>query len=243
MPAIEITGLSKSFGSKSAVDDLSLCIEEGELFSLLGVNGAGKTTTIRMLSCLSRPSGGDAFIFSKSILNDSEGVKSMINISTQETAIARNLTVKENLELIAGIYGYSKKESQEMALKMLEDFNMQEIADTKSNTLSGGWQRRLSIAMALVTKPKVLFLDEPTLGLDVLARRELWQEILKLRGKVTIIMTTHYMEEAEALSDRIGIIVNGKLKALGNADELKRVTNSNSLEEAFVYIAQGGLVK
>ncbi|MGN0676426.1 MAG: ABC transporter ATP-binding protein, partial [Ruminococcus sp.] len=221
MNAVEIKNLVKKFGDKTAVNNISLEIKDGELFGLLGINGAGKTTTLRILSCLSKATSGEAYIYGKSVSKDTKEVKQMINISTQETAVAPNLTVRENLIFIGGIYGYGKQESIKKADKMIEDFSLSEVSGKKAKLLSGGWQRRLSIAMALITEPKVLFLDEPTLGLDVLARRELWGIISKLKGRITIILTTHYLEEAEALSDRIAIMTNGNIKALGTAQELK----------------------
>lgn len=241
MNGIQITNLEKKFGKKIAVNKINLSIDKGELFALLGVNGAGKTTIIKMLSCLSKPTGGDAIIFGKSIIKDSKDIKEFINVSPQETAIAPNLTVRENLELIAEIYGYKKKKAKERVADIISGFSLEEIEKTKAKTLSGGWQRRLSIAMALISEPQVLFLDEPTLGLDVLARRELWEAISKLKGKITIILTTHYLEEAEALSDRIAIMVKGNLNALGTATELKALAGTDTLEDAFVKIAEGGL--
>lgn len=240
MTAIKIVNLTKKYKDKIAVNKLNLEIKEGELFSLLGVNGAGKTTTIKMLSCLIKPSGGDAVLLGDSIVNNSLKVKEKINVSPQETAIAPNLTVKENLETIARIYGSTKKESKEKAEDTIAKFELSEIEKSKAKTLSGGYQRRLSIAMSLISEPKILFLDEPTLGLDVLARRELWENIKKLKGKVTIILTTHYLEEAEALSDRIGIMAKGNLKAVGTAKELTSKENANNFEDAFIKIAQEG---
>jgi len=235
--AIETKSLTKMYGSKTAVNSLNLSIKQGELFSLLGVNGAGKTTTIKMLSCLVLPTSGDAVLLGDSITADARAVKSKLNVSPQETAVARNLSVRENLELIAGIYGSDKKTSRMKAEEMLNTFSLTEVAKDKAKTLSGGMQRRLSIAMALITDPKILFLDEPTLGLDVLARRELWAAIQKLKGKITIILTTHYMEEAVSLSDRIGIMAKGQLKAVGTADELTTLTGSSNFEDAFVTLA------
>lgn len=243
MNAIRIIDLEKKFNEKTAVKKLNLSIEKGELFALLGVNGAGKTTTLRMLSCLTKPTGGDAILLGKSIVKDPEDVKKIINISTQETAVAPNLTVRENLEFIAGIYGFGKRKAKEKTNEIISDFSLEEIEKSKAGTLSGGWQRRLSIAMALISEPQILFLDEPTLGLDVLARRELWSAISKIKGKITIILTTHYLEEAEALSDRIAIMVKGELMALGTADELKAQTGKNNFEDAFISIAEGGLKK
>lgn len=236
--AIVIKRLRKEYGSKTAVNDISLTVEEGTIISLLGVNGAGKTTTIRMLTGLSRPTDGDAFIFNKSIINERNEIKKICNLSPQDTAIAPNLTVRENLEFIAEIYGFHKNRAKEKVNQIIDRFSLQEVEDSKAKILSGGWQRRLSIAMALVTEPKLLFLDEPTLGLDVLARRELWKIIESIKGKTTIVLTTHYMEEAESLSDAIAIMVNGTIKAQGTVEELKLKTGKDNLEEAFVAIAE-----
>ena len=239
MSAIEIKNLTKKYKDLVAVDSLDLEILEGELFSLLGINGAGKTTTIKMLSCLSRPTSGDALLLGKSIANEPENVKSLIGISPQETAVAPNLTVFENLELVCGVHGFDKKKAAEKIKETIDEFDLSSIKNKKAGKLSGGWQRRLSIAMALIGEPKILFLDEPTLGLDVIARSELWDTIRALRGKITIILTTHYMEEAEALSDRIGIMKAGKLIALGSADELKKMADKERFEDAFVAIVKG----
>jgi ABC-2 type transport system ATP-binding protein len=236
--AIVIKNLKKEYGSKIAVNNISLSIEEGKIFSLLGVNGAGKTTTIRVLTGLSRPTEGDIRIFDKDVKTKLSEIKKLSNLSPQETAIAPNLTVKENLEFIAEIYGCAKNKVKEKVRRIIEEFSLQEVESSKAKTLSGGWQRRLSIAMALVTEPKVLYLDEPTLGLDVLARRELWRIIERLRGKVTIVLTTHYMEEAESLSDGIAIMVDGTIKAQGSVNELKQMTGTNNLEDAFIAIAE-----
>lgn len=238
--AINISNLTKKYGDKTVVNSLDLTIGQGELFALLGVNGAGKSTTIKMLSCLTRPTNGDAVILGNSIVANPIKVKELINVSPQETAIAPNLTVRENLELIAGIYGSNKKQAQQKAKETISSFGLTGIASNKAKTLSGGWQRRLSIAMALISEPQILFLDEPTLGLDVLARRELWSLIKKLKGKVTIILTTHYLEEAASLSDRIGIMVKGDLKAIGTADEMMFQTNTSKFEDAFITLAGEG---
>lgn len=237
MNAIEIKGLRKTYGAVTAVDGLTLSVGEGELFALLGVNGAGKTTTIRMLTGLAAPTGGDALLCGSSIVREPEAVKALSACSPQETAVAPNLTVRENLELMAGIYGVAQP--KRAAETMIAEMNLGEVAARRARTLSGGWQRRLSIAMALITGPRVLFLDEPTLGLDVLARRELWQHIRALKGKMTIVLTTHYMEEAESLSDRIGVMAHGKLIAVGTAAELMERTGKTTFEDAFVAIAGG----
>jgi len=239
MTAIEVKGLCKKFKEKTAVSGLDLSIEEGELFALLGVNGAGKTTTIRMLTCLIKPTSGEAKLLGKNITTQADEIKAFINLSPQETAVAPNLSVRENLEMIAGIYGCGKTDSKRKAEEMINALNLSECAKQKARTLSGGMQRRLSIAMALISDPKILFLDEPTLGLDVIARRELWNIVEKLKGKVTVILTTHYMEEAEALSDRIGVMAKGKLMAAGTSEELKALTGKATLEDAFITLVSG----
>ena len=239
MDAIRIEQLSKAYGAVKAVDSLTLSVREGELFSLLGLNGAGKTTTIKMLSCLTSPSGGDAFMFEKSIVTDTHAVKSMIAVSPQETAVAPGLSAMENLELMCGVHGLSKEKRQKKISELTELLELSSILKTKARKLSGGWQRRLSIAMALVSEPKILFLDEPTLGLDVVARSELWDLIRSLKGRVTVILTTHYMEEAESLSDRVGIMKSGKLLALGSVDEIKAQAGCEKFEEAFIRIVKG----
>ena len=233
MKAIETTALTKRYKDKIAVDALNLTIDQGELFALLGVNGAGKTTTIKMLSCLLRPTSGDALLMGKSIVSQPYEVKKNINVSPQETAIAPNLSVRENLELICGVYGESRSQSKQKAQETITAFGMEEIAKSRAKTLSGGWQRRLSIAMALISEPQILFLDE-------LARRELWKLIEGLKGNITILLTTHYLEEAQALSDRVGIMAHGKLKALGTAQELTAQANAASFEDAFVTLCGEG---
>ncbi len=237
MLAIKTENLTKKYKDRTVVKDLNLEVKEGEMYALLGVNGAGKSTTIKMLSCLIQPTSGDAEILSHSITKSSTAVKQIISVSPQETSVAPNLTVEENLLFIAGIFGFSKAQAKKKTQQIISDFDMEEIKNSRAKTLSGGWQRRLSIAMALISEPKVIFLDEPTLGLDVLARRDLWKHISKLKGKITIILTTHYLEEAEALSDRIGIMANGVLKAQGTASELKEMAHTDNFEEAFVRIA------
>ena len=238
MQAINATGLVKRYRNLTAVDNLHLQIRKGELFSLLGVNGAGKTTTIKMLTCLTKPTCGDATVDGHSITKQPEQVKRLIGVSPQETAVAPNLSVKENLELICGIHGFSKEKAQNKIRELTEQYSLAEVLERKAGKLSGGWQRRVSIAMSLISEPQILFLDEPTLGLDVLARHDLWNAIRSLKGKVTIVLTTHYMEEAEALSDRIGIMKNGRLLAVGTAEELKRRARTDDFETAFVTIVR-----
>lgn len=239
MSTIKTVNLTKKYKDVTAVDDLNLSIEHGELFSLLGVNGAGKTTTIKMLSCLTKPTSGDAFLNDYSVLTDTKKVKSFISVSPQETAVAPNLSVKENLEFMCGIHGFSKEKRTEKIKELSEQFVLNEVLSKKAEKLSGGWQRRASIAMALISEPEILFLDEPTLGLDVLARSDLWDTIRSLKGKITIILTTHYMEEAEALSDRIGIMKDGKLLTVGTSEELKEKADTDKFEDAFIKIVKG----
>ena len=238
MQAIKTMALTKQYKKITALDKLNLDIQKGELFSLLGVNGAGKSTTIKLLTCLTRPTSGDAFLDGYSITRQSEQVKQRIGVSPQETAVAPNLSVKENLELMCGIHGFSKEKKVQKIEELTEQFDLGDISKKKAGKLSGGWQRRLSIAMALISEPEILFLDEPTLGLDVIARSELWDTIRLLKGKITIILTTHYMEEAEALSDRIGIMKGGELLMVGTAEELKEKAGCDKFENAFVAIVK-----
>ncbi|MBE6730969.1 MAG: ABC transporter ATP-binding protein [Ruminococcaceae bacterium] len=239
MPAIKTVNLNKRYKEITAVKNLNLEINKGELFSLLGVNGAGKTTTIKMLSCLSKPTEGDAFVGNYSIIKEPDKVKSLIAVSPQETAVAPNLSVKENLEFICRIHGFSKEKTKEKIETLSESFGIESILKRKAGKLSGGMQRRVSIIMALISEPEILFLDEPTLGLDVIARHDLWDVIRALKGKITIILTTHYMEEASALSDRIGIMKDGSLLAVGTAEELLEKTGTDDFESAFVTIVKG----
>ena len=238
MQAIRTMDLLKRYKELTAVDKLNLEIQQGELFSLLGVNGAGKTTVIKMLSCLTKPTGGDALVDGCSVIKEPEQVKRLIGVSPQETAVAPNLSVKENLELICGIHGFSKEKTNAKIRELSGQLALDAILQRKAGKLSGGWQRRVSIAMALISEPQILFLDEPTLGLDVIARHELWETIRYLKGKVTIILTTHYMEEAEALSDRIGIMRSGKLLAVGTVEQLNAMAGTNDFETAFVSIVK-----
>lgn len=237
MRAIEIEGLTKRYGERLAVDGLELSVEQGELFALLGINGAGKSTTIRMLAGITAPDGGDARLMGYSIRSQLREAKGITSLSPQESAVAGKLSVRENLAFMAGIYGMSRRAAQDRAEELMLELGLKQLENQRAGRLSGGWQRRLSVAMALVARPEILFLDEPTLGLDVLARRELWQAVKALRGRTTIVLTTHYMEEAEALSDRIGIMQKGRLRQAGTAWELMNMAGKESLEEAFVTLA------
>ena len=242
MQAIKSMELVKRYKNLTAVDKLNLEIQQGELFSMLGVNGAGKTTTIKMLTCLTKPTDGDAVVGGYSVTKEPEQVKRLIGVSPQETAVAPNLSVKENLELICGIHGFSKEKTQAKIRELSGQLALDTVLQRKVGKLSGGWQRRVSIAMALISEPQILFLDEPTLGLDVIARHDLWEVIRSLKGKITIILTTHYMEEAEALSDRIGIMKNGRMLAVGTVEELNKRAGTDDFETAFVAIVKDGAV-
>lgn len=238
MTAIETKEITKKYKDITAVDRVSLTVNKGELFSLLGVNGAGKTTLIKMLSCLSAPTEGDALVGGHSIKDEAQQVKNIIGVSPQETAVAPNLSVKENLELMCGLHCFSKEKSEKKVKELTRIFNLEGVIGKKAGKLSGGWQRRLSIAMALIGEPSILFLDEPTLGLDVIGRHELWDTIRALKGEVTIILTTHYMEEAEALSDRVGIMKNGRLLIVDTVEELMKKTGTDKFENAFVAVVK-----
>ncbi len=239
MYAIRVEGLTKKYKDVTAVDKLDLNVNGGELFSLLGINGAGKTTTVKMLSCLTSPTSGDALLHGRSIVTEPSEIKRIIAVSPQETAVAAGLTVNENLELMCGIYGMPKSEREERITSLSGLLGLDSVMKRRAGKLSGGWQRRLSIAMALIGEPRILFLDEPTLGLDVIARSDLWDIIRSLKGKATVVMTTHYMEEAEALSDRVGIMKDGRLLACGSVDEIKETAGTDNFEEAFIRIVKG----
>lgn len=238
--AIELQGLSKRFKEKVAVSPMTLSINQGELFGLLGVNGAGKTTVINMLSGLVKPTSGDALVLGHSLSKELPSIRGLLAVSPQETSIAPNLSVRENLLLMARIHGFSKDESIEKTDALISQFSLQPYEHQRGKKLSGGWQRKLSIAMALIADPRILFLDEPTLGLDIISRRELWAMINKLRETTTIVLTTHYLEEAESLCDRICIMKDGEIKALGTVDELLTTASKENFEDAFVHFVTGG---
>ena len=239
MKIIEIKGLTKKYKDVVAVDNLNLDINKGELFALLGVNGAGKTTTIKMLSCLLKPTSGDAFINGKSINEDDSYIKSIIAISPQESAVSSTLTVKENLELMCELHGFKKDKTKGKVEDLSKLLSIDSVLNKRVSKLSGGYERRLSIAMALISEPEILFLDEPTLGLDVISRSDLWDIIKSLKAKVTIILTTHYMEEAEKLSDKIAIMKDGKLLICDTVNHIKESVNASSIEDAFIQIVKG----
>ena len=239
MEAIRTVNLTKKYKDITAVDRLNLTIERGELFALLGVNGAGKTTTIKMLCGLARPTSGDAFLAGHSVVNETAAVKRVIGVSPQETAVAPGLTALENLRLMAGVHGFSREKQNERIDELAAAFDLGGVLGKRAGKLSGGWQRRLSLAMALIGEPEILFLDEPTLGLDVIARTELWDVIRALRGRVTVILTTHYMEEAEALSDRIAVMKSGRVLAEGTAEALKARAGCERFEDAFIALVRG----
>lgn len=239
MDAIRTVDLTKKYKDTLAVDRLNLSVKKGELFSLLGINGAGKTTTIKMLSCLTEATSGDAFLNGKSISKDSSEIKKIIAVSPQETAVATGLSVLENLEFFCGVHGFSKEKTQAKITELASLLGLESVLNKKAGKLSGGFKRRLSIALALISEPEILFLDEPTLGLDVIARSELWDLILSFKDKVTIILTTHYMEEAEALSDRVGIMKDGQLLICDTTENIKKTAGTDNFEEAFIRIVKG----
>ena len=238
MTAIETKNVTKKYNEKVAVNGINLKINQGELFALLGTNGAGKTTIIKMLSTLILPTDGNIKIKGLDVVKYKQKIKEIVNVSPQETAIAPNLSVKENLEFMAGVYKISKQ--KEKISELIKIFKLEDVLNQKAKTLSGGWQRKVSIAISLINDPEILFLDEPTLGLDVISRKELWTVIESLKGKTTIILTTHYMNEAEMLSDRVGIMASGELLAVGTSNELILQTGAENFEDAFVKIATGG---
>lgn len=238
MAEIETKQLNKFYKNLHALKDINLGIKENELFGLLGVNGAGKTTLIKILTCLSKQTSGEAYVHGFSVKDNPEKVKEIVDVSPQETAVAHNLTVRENLDFFASLYN---TRDEAYISSVVNAFSLEEVENQRAKTLSGGWKRRLSIAIGLISKPKILFLDEPTLGLDVIARRELWKIINNMKGKITIILTTHYLEEAEALCDRVAVMAKGKVKATGTPAELKTIAKTDNFEDAFIKIAEGEL--
>ncbi|MGN0588170.1 MAG: ABC transporter ATP-binding protein [Ruminiclostridium sp.] len=238
MNAAELISLRKEYKNITAVKDVSFTIKDGEVFALLGMNGAGKTTILKMLSCLTKPTKGDALVYGKSIVKEPEKVKELIGISPQENSFAKKLTVEENLRFMCGIYGMDKEKTNKNVEEIIGQFSLSDVRGQMAGKLSGGWQKRLSIAMAIITEPKLLFLDEPTLGLDVMARRDLWKIIESLKGKMSIIITTHYLEESEHLADRIAVVKEGNLKAIGTLSELQQLTGEEKLEEIFLKISE-----
>lgn len=238
--SIIIEGLTKKYKNKVVVDNVNLTIKKGELYGLLGVNGAGKTTLINMLCGLTKHTSGQVAIVGQPLQQNMDKIKEVIAVSPQETAIAPNLTVRENMELLARIHGFSNKKMKTKVEEVIKVFNLKPYEKQKSKTLSGGWKRKLNIALALLSEPKILFLDEPTLGLDILARRELWGVIEQMKGQVTIILTTHYLEEAEALCDRICIMKDGLVKAIGTVDEIITLTETTKFEDAFIKVVTMG---
>ena len=235
MIAVKIENVKKSYKDTKALKGVSAEIKSGELYGLLGLNGAGKTTLISVIAGLIKADEGDITVDGKSVKTDSDEVKRIIAVSPQETAVAPNLTVKENLEFFAELYGKPK----DRAIIAMQEFGLTEVANKRAKTLSGGYARRLSVAAAVITEPELLILDEPTLGLDVIARRELWKLINARKGKTTIILTTHYLEEVEALCDRICALKEGEKIFEGTVDEMKTLTGEENFEDAFVKISQG----
>ncbi|KKN48001.1 hypothetical protein LCGC14_0657210 [marine sediment metagenome] len=242
--AIVIEGLVKRFGDVLAVDDLNLEIKRGELFGLLGPNGAGKTTTINILSGLLQPTSGTAYVGGYDVKKDLKKIKELIGVCPQEAAVFKFLTGRENIELFGSLHGMSKKEAKERTEDLLKQANFTETSKRKAKGYSGGMARQLNLLIALVNNPQIAYLDEPTVGMDARARRKTWEFIgsLKEQNK-TVILTTHYIEEAEALSDRVGIIDYGELIALGTPKELMKKHDSKNLEEVFLKITGRRIVE
>ena len=235
MKIITINNICKSYKTKKALDNVCLDVEQGELFGLLGVNGAGKTTLIKILCGLTKKSSGSVTIAGLDLDNDVSKIKEIVDVSPQETSIANNLTVRENLEFFAQIY---RNNDATFLQEIINTFRLEEVLHQRAKTLSGGYKRRLSIAVALVSKPQILFLDEPTLGLDVFARRELWNIIQKLKKTVTIVLTSHYLEEIEKLCDRVAILSKGILLKVGTVEEIKQLTGATTFENAFMTLVE-----
>ncbi|MDA0739031.1 MAG: ATP-binding cassette domain-containing protein [Nitrospirae bacterium] len=221
-PAIEAKSLRKTYGSVTAIDDLSLTIHSGEIFGLLGPNGAGKSTTLRILITVLKPTSGTATVLGHDVVEEADTVRSLIGYVPQERAIDRFLTGREHLELLGDLYHLPKAHAQERIKELLKLVDLEEQADRAAKTYSGGMKRKLDIACGLLPNPKIVFLDEPTLGLDVQSRLRIWDYIRQLREQgITIVMTTNYLEEADQLCDRLAIIDGGKIKVIGSPKELK----------------------
>lgn len=233
---IEIKNITKKYSKLVAVDNVSFEIQDKECFALLGFNGAGKTTLINILTTGMLPTSGTAIINNFDLVKEQEKIRKIINISPQESAVAKNLTVRENLALIASLYNIQDKNSKIDAI--ISKFGLKEKENVRCKKLSGGQIRRVSIALAMITEPQILFLDEPTLGLDVKSRKILWEIISELKNSLTILLTTHYLEEVEFLADRIGIISRGQIKAIGTRDEILKVTETDSLEDALLKLSE-----
>ena len=238
---LKVDDINVYYGSIHAIKGVSFEVSEGEIVTLIGANGAGKSTTLRAISGLVKTASGAINFLGRDIIpfNAQQVVAEGIAMVPEGRRVFDNLTVKENLEFMARLYGFGKEKTAERVNRTVADFHLEEVLDQRAGTLSGGWKRKLSIAMALIGEPSVLFLDEPTLGLDVLARRELWRVIEAMKGSLTIVLTTHYMEEEEHLSDRLGIMISGRIAACGTLQEILELTGKTTLEDAFVAIAEG----
>jgi ABC-2 type transport system ATP-binding protein len=235
--AVEINNLVKRFGDVTAVDGLSLEVKQGELFGLLGPNGAGKTTTISILCSLLEPTAGSACVAGYDVTKDATKMKEHIGVCPQEAAVFKFLTGRENIELLGNLHGVDKEILRERTTSLLDEANFTEAAKRKTKGYSGGMLRQLNLLMALISDPEIVFLDEPTVGMDARARRRTWEYIGTLKDQQkTVILTTHYIEEAQALSDRVGIIDYGELIALGTPEELMEEHEVEDLEAVFLKI-------
>ena len=241
---IAIDHLNKSFGTVKAVNDLSFRVKKGELFAFLGVNGAGKSTTISMICGQLTPDSGNIRVNGRDVKSEEQKIKEWIGVVFQDSALDKPLTVKENLKSRAALYGIAGEDFEKRLQELIMIFDLQEFIDRPVGKLSGGQRRRVDIARALIHRPQLLILDEPTTGLDPQTRKMIWNIIEMLREEegLTVLLTTHYMEEAEHLSDKIGIIVDGILLDEDTPKALKEKTKTNTLEDAFVKIATGGKI-
>jgi ABC-2 type transport system ATP-binding protein len=238
-PAISVSGLRKSYGDKTVLNGIDLQVPAGTIFSLLGPNGAGKTTTVQILSTLIRADGGMVSVAGHDPMTNPHAVRSSIGVTGQFSAVDKLLTAKENLLLVADLCHLSKKEGNRRATELLERFDLADVTNKMAMTFSGGMTRRLDLAMTLVGNPRIIFLDEPTTGLDPRSRRGLWQIIRELvAGGVTIFLTTQYLEEADQLADRIAVLDQGRLVAQGTPDELKRQMPGTHVRLRFATLAE-----
>lgn len=235
MITISVEDLRKSYKEKEVLKGISFTVNEGEIFSLLGPNGAGKTTTIKILSCVSKPDNGKIEILNMKVPDECDKIRKIVGIVPQDFQGFSDLSVKENIEYFVNIYGGDKSQVNDV----IEELNLEDYKNTKFKKLSGGLKRRVAIACALVGDPKVIYLDEPTVGLDPKARRNVWDIMKKLKDrKLTILLTTHYLDEAQKLSDRIAIIYSGKILRLSTPDDLMKEFEKPTLEEAYLALLE-----
>lgn len=237
--AVEINGLTKTFGQQTAVDQVSFNIKRGEVFGLLGPNGAGKTTTLRMMTTLLQPTSGDIKIFGHDVKTESQTVRSLFGLTGQYASVDEDISARENLMIFSRLNGLSRQEAKARTAELLEEFSLVNSADKAISNFSGGMRRRLDLAVSLITRPALIFLDEPTTGLDPRTRTQMWDTIRQLvAAGSTIVLTTQYLEEADELADRIAVIDHGKLVSIGTPAELKSQVGGAKLRVEVVDDAQ-----